>query len=410
MPPQGFIVQQNDLPIVRIYHNSLWAKYKGMIFSKIFELHRTFNINVAFAHVAATSDKRDILGPPDLSYHLYPHQLVFRESSDHIPAYKLALALVGNILRHRSQLVVIPGYHRIEYWAMLLTCMVLRRKRAVFCDSTAHDNVKTRFKEISKAFFFKRCHGFFCYGTRSKEYVQSYGIDAKLIYSPCQAAALPHDYDAADVLKRYEAAPASDEQAPTFLFVGRLSQEKALDDLIEAFRRIQKQMPTAKLVLAGSGIERETLERQVTRSSLERSITFLGNRTPHQIGELLERCTALVLPSRQEPWGLVVNEALSYGCPVVVSSICGCTPELVVSGVTGYGFPAGDVAALRAAMLQVIVLRKQRLKTAKQCLEVISQFTPERAASEILRGCSQILLDAPATRASSRSIEIRQPG
>jgi len=385
------------VPRVRIYHNSMWARYKGAIFSKIFALRDLFKLNVAFIHVAETSDGRTVFGPPDLSYHSYPHQLLFKEDSDHIPGYRLAIALVRDILRNESELVVIPGYHRIEYWAMLWVCMAVGRKRAVFCDSTANDNAKARFKEIAKSFFFHQCHGIFCYGTRSKEYIQSYGIDPRLIHSPCQAAALPHDYDATAILRRYQACAQRDGESPTFLFVGRLSKEKGLDDLLAAFRKIHEHLPRAKLLLAGPG-ERDRLRNQAMAWGLEKSIGFLGNQTPDQIGELLEICTAMVLPSHREPWGLVVNEALSYGCPVVVSDICGCTPELVLAGVTGYIFPAGDVGALCESMLQVIALNEDRLNTAKRCLEVIAQFTPERAALEILAGCDQILQDPDRKR------------
>jgi glycosyltransferase involved in cell wall biosynthesis len=381
-----------DIPKVRIYHNSMWAKYKGVIFSQIQTLHDSFGINVDFIHVSETSDKRAALGAPDLSYHSYPHRLLFRGNSDHIPAYKLALALIRDVIRNKSELVVIPGYHRFEYWAMLWTCIILRRKRAVFCDSTSRENIRIRSKEIAKSFFFLQCQGFFCYGARSKEYIQSYGIDPKLIYSPCQAAALPHAYDASSILGRYRASQRRDCESPTFLFVGRLSKEKGLGDLLAAFRSVQQQLPKAKLLLAGPGSERDWLQSQAAAWGLGSSITFLGNQTPDQIGELLESSSALVLPSRREPWGLVVNEALSYGCPVVVSEVCGCIPELVVDGVTGYAFPAGDTVALRDSMLRVISLNKDRLDTAKRCMEVISKYTPERAAVEILKGCNQILV------------------
>jgi glycosyltransferase involved in cell wall biosynthesis len=383
-------VLKTGVPMVRIYHNSMWARYKGAIFAKIFALHRGFNLNVAFVHVAETSDGREVFGPPDLSYHSYPHQSLFK-GSDRIPAFKLAIALVRDILRNKSELVVIPGYHRIEYWAMLWACIALGRKRAVFCDSTANDNPKIRFKEIAKAFFFRHCQGFFCYGIRSKEYIQSYGIDPRLIYSPCQAAALPHDYSATAILRRYQASNQRDGESPTFLFVGRLSQEKGIDDLLAAFRRIHERLPKAKLFLAGPGSERDRLQSHAMAWGLEASIGFLGNQTPDHIGELLEISTAMVLPSHREPWGLVVNEALSYGCPVVVSDICGCTPELVFNGVTGFTFPAGDVGALCESMHQAIALNNDRFNTAKRCLEVISQYTPDRAAFEILKGCEQIL-------------------
>jgi glycosyltransferase involved in cell wall biosynthesis len=380
-----------DTPKVRIYHNSMWAKYKGAIFSQIEALRGSFGIRVDFIQVSETSDRRAALGPPDLSYHSYPHRLLFKGNSDHIPHYKLALALISDVFRHKSELVIIPGYHRLEYWAMLWACIILRRKRAVFCDSTARDNVKTPTKEIAKSFFFQRCQGFFCYGTRSMDYIQSYGIDPKLIHSPCQAAALPHAYDAASILTRYRAASPHDPESPTFLFVGRLSKEKGLDDLLAAFRSVHAQLPQAKLLIAGPGSERHRLESQAAAWGLESSIVFLGNQTPDQIGALLESSSALVLPSRKEPWGLVVNEALSYGCPVVVSEVCGCIPELVIDGVTGFTFPTGEVAALRDSMLRVISLNENRLDTAKRCMDVVSQYTPARAAAEILKGCHQIL-------------------
>jgi glycosyltransferase involved in cell wall biosynthesis len=369
----------------------LWARYKGAIFSKIFALQDPGKLKYAFIHVAMTSDKREVLGPPDLTYHAYPYELLFKASSDHIPTYKLVTALVGDILRNPSDLVVIPGYHRTEYWATLLTCLLLGRKRAVFCDSTANDSPKTGLKEIAKSFFFRRCQGIFCYGTRSKAYIQSYGIDPRLIFSPCQAAALPHDYDAGALISRYEASSSRNSESPIFLFVGRLSKEKGLEDLLMAFRDIHARLPEARLLLAGDGSEVDQLRSRVIAWGLDAAIVFLGSQTPARIAELLESATAMVLPSRREPWGLVVNEALSYGCPVVVSDICGCTPELVVSGVTGYGFPAGDIGALSGAMLQVIELSRNRLRTAKECLELISQFTPERAALEIMKGCGQIL-------------------
>lgn len=99
------------------------------------------------------------------------------------------------------------------------------------------------------------------------------------------------------------------------------------------------------------------------------------------------RSTAMVLPSLREPWGLVVNEALSYGCPVVVSNICGCLPELVREGVTGYSYPFGDIPALCEAMIAAAELSGDRLSVAKRCMDLIGQYTPERAASEILNGC-----------------------
>jgi glycosyltransferase involved in cell wall biosynthesis len=378
-------------PKVRIYHNVLWARYKGAIFSKIHSESRRRGLSIDFVHVAETSVEHAPLGAVDRSYHQYPFKLLFPKCYGDIPRRQLVLVLTADLLRNRSDLVVLPGYHRVEYWALLLLCILLRRKRAVFCDSTAQDREKDRWKEAAKAFFFRRCEGIFCYGIRSKEYVAGYGVKEQRIFSDCQAAALPLTYDAAAVRKHYESNARDPESPVKFLYVGRLSSEKGLYDLLEAFGRLREQIPGARLDIVGPGALADDLKRRARGLGVESAVVFLGTKSPDAIGRLLLESDAMVLPSYTEPWGLVVNEALSYGCPVVVSNICGCVPELVRDGVTGYSFPAGDVSALCAAMISVAQMSRARLAVAEQCLRVIEQYTPERAASEILSGCLCVL-------------------
>ena len=379
------------LPRVRIYHNNLWARYKGAIFSKIYSISGCSGVATSFVQVAETETDRAMLGSADVSYHQYPYQLLFAGNYDSVPLHRLVTATTTDVVRHPSDLVVLPGYHRIEYWAMLIVCMLLRRKRAVFCDSTANDQKKHYWKEKAKAFFFSRCDGFFCYGIRSKEYVESYGVNSKITYQGCQAAALPHGYDASAIRGFYEGNGGDAGAPPRFLYFGRLSAEKGLFDLLDAFRKVREQMPGARLDIVGSGtLEGELVERTKARG-LESAVAFLGPKSLEDIGQLLMRSAAMILPSHREPWGLVVNEALSYGCPVVVSDICGCVPELVLDGVTGYAFRAGDIPALGAAMIAAARMSMDRLSAAKRCLDLIAQYTPERAAAEILRGCVRIL-------------------
>jgi glycosyltransferase involved in cell wall biosynthesis len=88
---------------------------------------------------------------------------------------------------------------------------------------------------------------------------------------------------------------------------------------------------------------------------------------------------------------LVVNEALSYGCPVVVSSACGCVPDLVRDGLTGYSFEVGNVDDLVKAMDAVRSFSDNREAVARRCLDVVSEYTPERASSQILDGCVRMV-------------------
>jgi glycosyltransferase involved in cell wall biosynthesis len=381
---------------ISIYHNILWSKYKGGVFSQVYVQGQARGIGTSFVQIAETDDERIALGAVDLSYHQYPFRLLFRGAYGHPSRWRRVITLLQDLFNNTTDLVVMPGYHRVEYWAMLGACIVLRRKRAVFCDSTEFDRPKANWREYAKRLFFSGCDGFFCYGIRSKEYLMKYGAEESKIVYRCQAAALPHGYDPADVLARYEAMPRSAPAIHRFTYVGRLSIEKGLYDLLEAFAKVHSKASNVRLDLVGAGPLREQLMARVSELKLENAVALLGAKGIDEIAELFIASTALVLPSHSEPWGLVVNEALSYGCPAVVSNVCGCVPDLVIDGVTGYSFEVGDIEALSRAMLSTIeIVAADRVAVARQCLAVISEYTPNRAASQILDGCARIVGDPP---------------
>jgi glycosyltransferase involved in cell wall biosynthesis len=382
---------------VAIYHNNLWAKQKGVVFSQVYELAKLRGVDASFIQIAETEIGRVGLSDIDLSYHQYPFRLLFRGAYENASRVRLIISVVKDIVSHPSDLAVLPGYHRIEYWAMLLALMVLNRKRAVFCDSTDFDQPKSRLKDplkdLAKRMFFRRCHGYFCYGIRSKDYLLKYGVqESKIIYR-YQAAALPPGYKSSDVLARYEASPAI--MGHRFLYVGRLSAEKGLWDLLNAFAELRRQRTDARLDMVGTGPLRAKLLERVKQLELEECVFCLGPKNLAEITPLFYASTALILPSHSDPWGLVVYEALSFGCPVVVSDVCGCVPALVVEGVTGYSFRKADVAGLTRAMNAVIVLAADRVAAAGRCLDGISAFTPQHVAKQILDGCEQLVGQAP---------------
>jgi glycosyltransferase involved in cell wall biosynthesis len=268
--------------------------------------------------------------------------------------------------------------------------MLTGKKRAVFCDSTRYDHPPISWKEFAKRRFFRRCHGIFCYGIRSKEYLMDYGVKESRIIYRCQVAALPHDYDPRQVMARYESKSAVQTASPHFLYVGRLSQEKGIDDLLRAFQAVLPGMPGARLSVVGAGPDKEQLLSLSDELGLHDSVAFTGPKSLPEIAALFETSTALVLPSHSEPWGLVVNEALSYGCPVVVSNSCGCVPDLVINNVTGFSFDAGDIAGMGKALVDCAAMGEDRIAVARRCLELIAKYNPERAATQILDGCVQI--------------------
>jgi len=138
------------------------------------------------------------------------------------------------------------------------------------------------------------------------------------------------------------------------------------------------------LVIAGDGKLRYFLENKARELGLGKAVKFLGSLGYRDLPSLYALATALVLPSRKEPWGVVVNESMACGTPVIVSRICGCVSDLVIERRTGSTFKPGDSQALSRAMLNMARSRKSRQAWSSICQRQVSCWGPERFASGVL--------------------------
>lgn len=149
------------------------------------------------------------------------------------------------------------------------------------------------------------------------------------------------------------------------LGVGRVVEKKGFDLLLEAFRRVAANHPDVGLVIGGSGPARDGLIRSAANARLSDRVAFSGSLSRGQIAWAMSNAAVFVLPSRVEPFGIVVVEALRSGCPAIVSIHGGAT-EIVHDGVDAIVVDPCVPAALAAAIDQVITneLLANRLRQA----------------------------------------------
>lgn len=374
---------------ISIWHNIMWSRYKAVVFSSIYRQATTTNAEVHVYQIAETDTNRTSLSPIDLSWHQYPFELLFEGTSSNTPATKLLSKIARLTWKDSADISILSGYEKPYVWLQALILTLKRRPFALFCDSTLYDQQQTALRGLAKRIIFNWADGIFCYGARATEHVAHYGVPTERIFIRCQAAALPKDYAVERAIKmRVDNAAPID--APRYLYVGRLSPEKSLDHLLEAFSDVLCTRPEAKLALVGSGPSEPDLRHMAARLGIERGVIFAGAKSGADLFEEYAKASCLVLPSHSEPWGLVVNEALSYGCPVIVSHRCGCVPELVDEARTGFSFEWGSVSQLSARMKAAPEQFSDVAATARDCLRHIEPFNPENAARAILRGCKTI--------------------
>jgi len=183
-----------------------------------------------------------------------------------------------------------------------------------------------------------------------------------------------------------------DPGRPVILFASKLQRRKRCADLLAAYTNLStgpERQPHPYLVIVGDGEERAALERQAAESGLE-GVRFCGFRNQSELPGFFDLATVFVLPSRHEPWGLIVNEVMNAGRAVIVSDDVGCQPDLVEDGVEGCVFPAGDVAALTDALRRVLATPETAVAMGMRALAKIETWNFEEDVRGLRRAIAQV--------------------
>src|SRR5579863_135611 len=173
------------------------------------------------------------------------------------------------------------------------------------------------------------------------------------------------------------------------LFCAKLQPWKRPMDLLRAFASAA--IPNSKLVFAGDGAQRADLEKQATAQKISDRVQFLGFVNQSQLPKLYKSADLMVIPSRYEPFGLVVNEAMLCNCPVIASDRVGAVRDLITHGETGYVYPCGDTNAL-ATLLQNVLSNPAELQSVRQnALQRIQTWTPQASADALVDAVERAL-------------------
>jgi glycosyltransferase involved in cell wall biosynthesis len=187
-------------------------------------------------------------------------------------------------------------------------------------------------------------------------------------------------------------------------FCAKLQAWKRPADLLRAFARAN--LPNMVLVFAGDGPLRGQLESEAAALGVTSRVRFLGFVNQSQLPALYSSADVMVLPSEYEPFGIVVNEAMCCGCPVIASDRVGAVRDLVVHGRNGFVYPCGDVDALAEILRRCVREKSMLADLKKEARARISSWSPreniEGTVSAVTCAVSRIQRSrAPATPVAS---------
>ena len=281
--------------------------------------------------------------------------------------------------------VVITGYFLAGMRAAARWARQHQRLSIYIGDSQWGDRRRNPVKEWIKGWWARRHYNAaFAAGERAAAYLQMMGFPREKIWTGYDVVD-NHVFSAGAALARQDAAALRmrlNLPEQFFLFVGRFAPEKNLPRLMEAYAAYRHTTgPEAwALVLVGGGPQEALLHLQAQGVP---GVIFAGSHRSHELGLYYGLASCLILPSVSETWGLVVNEAMAAGLPVIVSHRCGCVAELVRPGFNGYVVDPLDVDGMARTMAVMSSTLVDRAAMGEASRQIVALYTPETWAKSL---------------------------
>jgi glycosyltransferase involved in cell wall biosynthesis len=283
----------------------------------------------------------DLTGPGERFRKITLFPNVSREA---VSPWRYFTKLVLTCLTLRPRYIFICGFEIPPIFLAAATLRLMGHPVTIMQDSKFDDKPRRFLKELFKRLLYAPYSAALVGSPRSKSYLEFLGLSGSRIF-------LGYDAVSMDRLTRLAAAEPAPGGMPHasrhFTIIARFVPQKNLATAIEAYALYRREHPgmPRELHLCGSGRLEETLRQQVARLGIG-GVHFRGYVQEETIAKTLASTLALILPSIEEPFGLVINEALALGVPVIVSENCGARDLLVRTGVNGYVIEPDNIGGL----------------------------------------------------------------
>jgi glycosyltransferase involved in cell wall biosynthesis len=314
-----------------------------------------------------------------------------REKLGSSPAAAVALAWV--LLRERPDYLICYGYTMAPQTIALLWAMATGTPFALIGDANYFTDTATGMRRLVKGAWLRwlaaHAAALIAIGSANRRFWESYGAGGAGAGKIFEAGfAVDNEFFAEECGRRKTEADRLKARLglsgkTVFLFVGRLVRRKNVDLIIRAARSLGDDR--IAIVIAGSGEERVALEKLAGGDpALASRIVFAGNVSPDELPLYYALSDALALPASQEPWGLVINEAMASGLAVIAHRHCGAAMDLVEED-NGAALKTFSVEELSDVMKSMAGDRARLDSMRSRSLDKIKAWSIPAAARGIIR-------------------------
>lgn len=255
------------------------------------------------------------------------------------------LVKIWKLVKERD-IWIIGGYSELPLQIFILACFYQKKPYILLFDGVNPERISRKENFLKfwwKKFLTQKCFGWLGNGIVGKEYAKKLGLKEEQIFNQFLTVDIEYFRNFKESAEKircdFRVDRGIDEKAFLIIYSGRLIKHKGIQDLIQACKIVKQRNPQKKieLVIAGHGVYEPFLREKAAETS---EVHFIGNVEYKDIHKVYYSADLLVLPSYNDPWGLVINEALACGTPVIASSACGAVKDLLEPNLV---FKPGDI-------------------------------------------------------------------
>jgi 1,2-diacylglycerol 3-alpha-glucosyltransferase len=309
-------------------------------------------------------------------YSVIQHQTVEQTSS-----LELSLQLHKLLQQVNPDVIAIAGYARPAMLTALFWAKQHHKPAILFSETTAADFTRTTWREQIKRQIISQYQAALVGGQPQKRYLMQLGMSEASIFSGYNIVG-NEDFHP----DRIRSLPAPLDR-PYFLAINRFVTKKNLPVLINAYATYRQLAGDQAwdLILCGDGQLRTQLEQQISDRHLAAHVHLPGFLQQDQLLPYFAHAQCFIHNSTHEQWGLVVNEAMAAGLPVLVSNRCGCVEDLLLEGINGFSFDPYQPEELARLMLRMGSAEVDRGAMGQAALQHIQKFSPSYFADGLMQ-------------------------
>ena len=316
------------------------------------------------------------------------------KESPNISPKELNAAINKQLSLLKPDCVAINGWADRAALCALYWCLENRTPAILMSESAAQDEKRNFWKELLKKKIVEQFSSGVVGGERHADYLIKLGMKSEKIFLGYDVVDNDYFLNGVTEVKKQEDFWRKEKKLPEnyFLVVSRFIEKKNLPFIIKAFNEYQKKAGSEAwhLYILGNGILEHELLQLTKDLGLNNLVHFEGFKQYDELPIYFGLAKALLHGSTTEQWGLVVNEAMASGLPVIISERCGCVPELVHNGVNGFSFDPYNREQLISILYSFSSSSNSEIeKMGQESLRIVSSFNADAFGRGMLKAVEE---------------------